>query len=277
MKILITGGAGFIGSKLAYTLTQHEVIIFDNFTTGSIDNIRHIGFTDVIDGDIRNEDDLKKAMIGVDVVYHLAALTDVRASLKDSKPFLDVNVWGTKNVVDTAIEAGVERIIFTSSAAVYGSGKSLETLDVEPENPYGCSKHIGEKYLLDACRGTKTKGVCMRLFNVTGKNSVCDKFLDAILNDEEINVFGGEQTRDFISFLDVVSALVMIGVVPELSKNIFNVGSGKSISVDKLIDHISDSTGKIPKIVRHPLIEGEVMKSECLSSGLSYYGWKPMF
>jgi UDP-glucose 4-epimerase len=231
----------------------------------------------VIDGDIRNEADLKKAMVGVDLVYHLAALTDVRASLEDSKPFLDVNVWGTKNVVDAAIEAGVKRIIFTSSAAVYGSGKSAETLDVEPENPYGCSKHIGEKYLLDACEGTKTEGICVRLFNVTGKHSVYDKFYHGIMHEQEIHVFGGEQTRDFISLPDVISSLAMLGIVDNLVSKIFNVGSCESISINDLVEKIAKSTNKKPKVVYHPMIEGEVLESECESTNLAKYGWAPLF
>ncbi|MCA0389025.1 MAG: NAD-dependent epimerase/dehydratase family protein [Bacteroidetes bacterium] len=221
MKLLITGGAGFIGSHMAENFSNKgwEVVVLDNFLTGKRENLSHIsGNLKIVEGDIRNASIVNEVMAGCDAVIHLAALASVPASFKNPVETYEVNFMGTQNVLEAALQHKVKRVTFASSSAVYGDTEILPITEENPDNPlspYGVSKLLGEKL----CRFYNTafglSVVIFRFFNVYGPrqnpfseySAVIPKFLSIIKDGGTPVIFGdGEQTRDFIYISDLVHA-----------------------------------------------------------------------
>lgn len=221
MKLLITGGAGFIGSHMAENFANKgwEVVVLDNFLTGKRENLSHISRNlTIVEGDIRDTSIVNRTMSGCDAVIHLAALASVPASFKDPVGTYEVNFMGTQNILEAAHQNKVKRVTFASSSAVYGDTQTFPITEENPDNPlspYGVSKLLGEKL----CRFYNTAFglpvTIFRFFNVYGPrqnpfseySAVIPKFLSIIKDGGTPVIFGdGEQTRDFIYISDLVRA-----------------------------------------------------------------------
>jgi len=239
MKLLITGGAGFIGSHMAENFANKgwEVVVLDNFLTGKRENLSHIsGNLTIVEGDIRDTSIVNKTMVGCDAVIHLAALASVPASFKDPVGTYEVNFMGTQNILEAARQNKVKKLTFASSSAVYGDTQTFPITEGNPDNPlspYGVSKLLGEKL----CRFYNTAFglpvTIFRFFNVYGPrqnpfseySAVIPKFLSIIKDGGTPVIFGdGEQTRDFIYISDLVRAHEKALERIEESKNQSNEG-----------------------------------------------------
>ena len=273
-KILVTGGAGFIGSHLALELLKrkHKVVIFDNLSSGKIANLREIskktGF-EFIEGDIRDENKLESAFMGVDAVIHLAALIDISASITDPALTNEVNVTGTLNVLREAAKSKVRRFVFASSTAVYGDSKTLpinEKVIVDPISPYAASKLAGEAYCRAFMGSYGLSTVVLRFFNVYGPRSenspycgVITKFLKQANKGEAINIYGdGKQTRDFIHVKDIVEALILSLEAQEVDGETFNICTGIPTSINDLASSVQVATQKDLPITYSPARQGEI-------------------
>ena len=273
---LVTGGAGFIGSHLAEELVRRrfKVRVLDNFSTGKRENLA--SFRDeieLVEGDIRNLKMCRKAVKGMDYVFHQAALASVPHSIED--PFLtnDINVGGTLNLLWTARAAGVKKLVFASSTSVYGDNPDLpkkEEMSGVPLSPYALSKWIGEKYCqaFSLIYGIPT--ICLRYFNVFGPRqdpqspyaAAIPVFITKMLGGERPVIFGdGEQTRDFVFVLDVVEANILAAEAEGVSGEIFNVASAESLSVKALVRGINDVLGKTFEPVHEPPRPGDIRHS----------------
>ena len=257
-KILVTGGAGFIGSHLTLELLKrkHSVVVFDNLCSGKISNLKEIseknGF-EFIEGDIRDESKLKAAFKGVDSVVHLAALIDITASVTDPASTNDVNVTGTLNVLQEAARCKVRKLVFASSTAVYGDTQTLpinENVNVNPISPYAASKLAGEAYCKAFTGSYNLSTVVLRFFNVYGPRSekspycgVITKFLQQANKGEALKIFGdGKQTRDFINVKDIVEALILALEAHEVDGEIFNICTGIPTSINDLARAVQVAT-----------------------------------
>jgi UDP-glucose 4-epimerase len=266
MKILVTGGAGFIGTSLVHALTaEHEVIVLDNLSTGKKENIPDkVTF---MEGDIREYADVERAIDGCEAVFHLAAATDVRNANEDM--VYNTNYHGSKNVFEAAGKINA-KIIFASSAAVYGNAELpvKETAEPKPISMYGKSKLKAER-LLDK------NTFILRFFNVYGPrgNSVINKFCASIPKNYEIMVNGtGFHTRDYVYVTDVVRAL-LLGLE---KKGTYNVGTAVETSIHNIIDMIQDETKTKAAIRFAPENEQEIKRSRAdITKIKTELGWQP--
>jgi UDP-glucose 4-epimerase len=250
---LITGGAGFIGSHLVEGLLArgHKVRVFDNFSTGQRANLGSaLGKIELIRGDVRNLGALGKAMRGVSLVYHLAAVSSVPQSVDDPLTTADVNVGGSWNLFEAARLAKVRRVVFISSASVYGASAAVpfrESARLRGSSPYAASKLIGEQLcgLYWDLYGIET--VAMRLFSVFGPRqnprsqyaNVIPAFATCVLSGKRPTINGdGRQTRDFIYVGDVVRALLAAGSRRGAVNEVINFGSGHQTSIRNLLSSI---------------------------------------
>ena len=275
-KILVTGGAGFIGSHLVNTLVEkgHEVSVIDNLSSATAMSVARlqkakdkISFTE---GDIRNFDLVKKAAEGREIIFHLAAQSDVNKSILD--PFYDaeVNIFGTLNVLRAAKENKVRRVVFFSSAAVYGDAKKFpikEEAQLNPISPYGFSKLAGERYCKYFSDYLGLETFSLRIFNVYGEGSagVIYKFIDEIKRDGKITVFGdGKQTRDFLSVHDVASCclrLIDAEVKGDEKFHYYNLANGKETSLNEIIKILKPLSKRKFEVSYAKQREGDIKKS----------------
>ena len=242
---LITGGAGFIGSHLAEDLLAGggRVRILDNLSSGHLENLAPLrDRIEFIHGDIRNPADLTAAMHGVRYVFHEAALVSVFDSIARPQDNHDINITGTLNVLQAAKNAGVQRLLFASSAAVYGNNPQLpkrESMSPEPESPYAIAKITGEYYLrvFSSLYGLET--VILRYFNVYGPrqdpcsvySGVISKFANTLANDQSPTIFGdGGQTRDFVFVHDFFVRVIELETLAEIMYN--GVHPAKTLKIE---------------------------------------------
>ena len=262
MRYLVTGGAGFIGSHIVESLCAEgaEVTVLDDLSTGNRANIAQLeaspGFR-FIEGSITDPADCALACEDVERVFHEAALTSVPASLDNPLSVNTVNVTGTLNIFLAARDAGVKRVVWASSTAVYGDPEVLptpETVPLDPLSPYAASKAAGEAYAAVFANVYGLPVVSLRYFNVYGPRqdprspyaAVIPLFVSALLGGERPIVFGdGAQTRDFIHVRDVVRANMLASSQPLLpgTGGVFNIGSGKAVSVNDLAGAIAEAVG----------------------------------
>lgn len=253
MKILITGGAGFIGSNIASLLIEkgHEIIIFDNLSSGRLENIEHLNLT-IIEGDILDMKKLSKACQGVDAVYHLAASVGRQKSIDFPQEDSNINLIGTINVLECMKEHHIQRIIYSSSAAIYGE-LMMDTIDehhpINPDSPYGVSKLAAEKMIFAYANLYGFVAIALRYFNIYGQHQKYDLygnvipiFVKRLLNHEPITIYGdGQQTRDFLNVSDVAYANYLALSYPK--SDYFNLGSGTRITIQKLADLLIQNIG----------------------------------
>ncbi len=273
---LVTGGAGFIGSHLVEVLVARgeRVRVLDNLATGRLENLSAVkDSVEFIQGDLRDRVVVSQAMKGVEVVFHHAALASVPLSVEDPLTTHEVNATGTLNVLLAARDAGVRRVVYASSSSVYGDGPQLpkrEEMEPDPCSPYAVSKLAGEHL----CRafwpvyGLST--VSLRYFNVFGPRqdsdspyaAVIPKFVECLNAGERLPVYGdGKQTRDFIPVSSVVEVNMQAATRDEIDGEVFNVGSGKPVSLLDLISLLGEVSGREPRIRFLPERLGDVRES----------------
>jgi len=272
-RILVTGGAGFIGSNLVrqLVLDGNSIIVLDNFISGYKTNLSPYSEVQIIEGDVRDPGAVEKAMKGVDVVFHLAASVGNKRSIDNPLADASVNVLGTIQVLETACKFGVQKIVASSSAGIFGELKTIpikEDHPVEPDSPYGCTKLCEEKLCLSYAKLYDLEAICLRYFNVYGPNQRFDAYGNVIpifvfhsLQMEPLIIYGdGEQTRDFVHVSDVVQANIKAADTVGLS-GAFNIASGKSITINQLVAIISKANKGKTKVEHRPERKGDVRHS----------------
>jgi UDP-glucose 4-epimerase len=294
VKTLVTGGAGFIGSNLVLALLARgdEVRILDNFSTGHRHNLADVeADVDLVEGDLRSYERVHNAVRGVDVIYHQGALPSVPRSLQDPLTTSAVNIEGTLNVLLTARDEGVRRVVFASSSSVYGSSGTLpraEPAAVDPIAPYAVAKLAAERYSVAFARVYESpETVCLRYFNVFGPKqdprseyaAVIPIFIKAILAGEPVPINGdGGQSRDFTYVENVVAANIVAAEAPSdlVSGEVFNVATGNPVSVAQLADTIGEILGRPVRKEHRPTRAGDVRDSWAdLTRASEILGWEP--
>ena len=261
MKSLVTGGAGFIGSHLVDALLGlgHDVIVLDNFSTGRAGNIEHVkNDIEFVECDISQSDGWSKSFRGVDWVFHLAALADIVPSIQDPTGYFCSNVDGTFNILQLARESEVGRFVYVASSSSYGLpniSPTPETAEMDPQYPYALTKYLGEELVMHWAKVYELPALSLRFFNVYGPRSrtsgtygaVFGVFLAQKLANAPFTVVGdGSQTRDFTYVSDVVQALITAAQSSETDA-VYNVGSGATVSVNRLVELLGGEKVFIPK------------------------------
>ena len=291
-SILITGGAGFIGSHLVDRLSlENKVIILDNLSSGSLVNLeRSKNRITFIKGDILNKGLLKDivAEVEVEIIFHLAANTSILKSISDSCNDMSVNIEGTLNLLEACVESNIERLIYSSSGAIFGEAKRLpidEEHHLNPESPYAVSKLAAEKYCFAFHKIHGIPVTALRYFNVYGPRqgnseyaSVASTFLSRIKDDKPLTIFGdGKQTRDFVFIEDIVKANMLVASHPAAVGEIFNIATGKGTSIDLLATIIKQINEQANPIVYHTApVAGEIRHSQAdINKARKLLGYNP--
>ncbi|HET7572822.1 MAG TPA: SDR family oxidoreductase [Gaiellaceae bacterium] len=257
-RVLVTGGAGFIGSNLVRALLERgdDVRVLDNFSTGRRENLAGLDAY-LVEGELRSYERVHNAVRGVEVVFHLGALGSVPRSVQDPLTTSAVNVEGTLNVLLAARDEGVRRVVFASSSSVYGSTAELparESGPVDPISPYGVAKLAAERYCVSFSRVYESfETVVLRYFNVFGPRqnpfsqyaAAVPLFVTAVAEGRPVTIYGdGEQSRDFTYVQNVVEANLLAADAPAANGRILNVAAGAPHSVNELADTIGRLLGK---------------------------------
>lgn len=286
-KIVVTGGLGFIGSHLVERFIENnDVVIVDNQSTGTIENITELDTSriDTTFGSI-NSLNLEEIFEGADYVFHLAAVTSVPQSVEDPVKSNEVNITGTLKVLEAARKTDVKKVVFSSSSAVYGETEVLpisEEVPINPMSPYAVSKATAELYCNVYSEIYDLPTTCLRYFNVFGPKqdpnsqyaAVIPIFIDKLLKNERPTIYGdGEQTRDFISVERIVEANELAAKSKETG--IFNIGLGKSTSINQLFELVKESVKKDINPVYEPARSGEIKHSVADVSKAEAIGFKP--
>lgn len=271
-KVLITGGAGFIGSHIADLASRHaDVRILDNFRSGFRANLQGIPH-ELIEGSIEDDAILSEAMAGINFVFHLAAMISVPESMLNPAECVAVNTLGTLNVLEAAAQAGVKKLVLSSTAAIYGDDPALpkrESLPPCPKSPYAVTKLDGEYYCAMYTALGRLDTACLRYFNVFGPRqnpksayaAAVPIFLSRALAGNEITIYGdGGQTRDFVHVSDIAGANWHAATTLGMS-GVYNVACGKSLSIRELAEQIVKTTGSTSKIIFEPERLGDIRHS----------------
>ncbi len=288
MKALVTGGAGFIGSNVVDRLLARgdSVTVLDNLSSGYRQNLAADPRCHFVEGDVRNARDVAEAMEGADVVFHLAASVGNRRSIDDPVTDAEINVLGTIRVLEEARRQGTGKIVFSSSAGIFGELKTIpirEDHGLEPDSPYGASKLCAEKLCLSYAKLYTLEVVCLRYFNVYGPRQRFDAygnvipiFVFGLLQGRSLTIFGdGEQTRDFVNVGDVVQANLLAADSRGIS-GAFNLGSGTRITINDLLAGIARASGLVPKVEHGPRRSGDVRHSLAdISAAKTALGFDP--
>ncbi|EQA69799.1 SDR family oxidoreductase [Leptospira noguchii] len=261
MKALVTGGAGFIGSHLVDLLLENkfEVTVLDNFSTGRALNLDHVKKKiDLVECDISVQGDWIKKFQSVDYVFHLAALADIVPSIQNPEGYFQSNVTGTLNVLQASRHQNVKRFVYAASSSCYGIPEvypTPETSPIQPQYPYALTKRMGEELVIHWAQVYKFPALSLRFFNVYGPRSrtsgtygaVFGVFLAQKLAEKPFTVVGdGKQTRDFTYVRDVVEAVFAAAQSDKVGE-IYNVGSGATISVNRIVELLKGEVTYIPK------------------------------
>ena len=288
-KILVTGGAGFLGSHLVERLsTANEGSVFDDLSTGSLRNLEAAkAEVRLHRASILQPKALAKALEGEDLVYHLAAKTSVPESVEKPDAYWRTNVEGTLNVLKVAADAGVKRVVFISSAAVYGPSEvvpKVESMRPEPASPYASTKMVGEFACQEISQLKPVETVVLRLFNAYGPRQdpnapyagVIAKFTSAMAQGKRIEIYGdGDQTRDFLYASDAAEAMELAGERPVAGQT-FNLGAGAAVTVNEVARLLSDVTAEPLKAIRKEVRPGDVRHSRAdISRAIEKLGFAP--
>lgn len=286
-KVIVTGGLGFIGSHLVEKLCEDNlVVIIDDQSTGKIENIKHLNISkiDTTMGDITSIN-LEEIFDGTDYVFHEAAVTSVQKSVDDPFTSNEINITGTLKVLEAAKNTDVKKVVLASSSAVYGETESLPLSENEPVNPlspYAVGKTTGELYcnVFSEIYGLPT--ISLRYFNVFGPRqdpnsqyaAVIPIFIDKILKNESPVIYGnGEQSRDFVSVKHIVAANIM--AAESKLTGAFNIGLGKSTTINQLVEMINEIIGKDVKPVYEKERPGDIKHSLADISKAKSLGYDP--
>ena len=280
-NILITGAGGFIGSHLADDLSKdNKVLGLGNFCH----EYKYKGSYDIFYGDVRYLEDVERYIEDCDIVYHLAAQINVDKSIEYPQETLDINLQGTKNILDCSVKYK-KKVVFASSSEVYGGhdGKISETSETKAQSPYAIAKLAADKLCQNYHNLYGLEVYILRCFNTFGPRqsgsrfgAVIPKFAEMIKNDTPPTIFGsGEQRRDYIYVSDVVSAYRLIPTIKELAGQPINVATGVSHSINEIAEMIIKMLGKNIVPVHDKSRGGEVSKLEADISKILSYGWRP--
>ncbi len=287
MRVLVTGGAGFIGRHITeYFQHRAEVRVLDNLRSGLKSNLSGLNCQFMV-GSVLDRDLVREAITGVDFVFHLAAMTSVQESMQKPNECAEINTRGTAIVLQEAARAKVKKLIFSSSAAIYGDNPvipKIESMPTEPKSPYATSKHEGER----CCRSFMDEGrlatVSLRYFNVLGPHqnprseyaAAVPAFIEKAIKNEPITIFGdGQQTRDFIYVKDVVAANAFFALKSEAT-GVFNVACGREITLTDLaltIRNLTKSSSTIDYSLERP---GDVKHSVADLNKTQTAGFRPV-
>lgn len=291
-KILVTGGAGFIGSHFVDRLVKdgYDMRVIDDLSTGNLDNIkRHLnsGKVDFVKGDIRDVSFVKTSLADVDVVVHFAAVTSVPFSVKNPDLTFDVNLFGTLNLIKASIKENVSKFVFVSSCAVFGNPEVLpvrEDQRTNPISPYAESKLIAERYILGFQERNLLRSVVLRFFNVYGPrqgmndySGVITRFIECVKQKAPLLIYGdGSQTRDFVNVHDVVEAVLASVKNGNTEGEVFNVGSGTPTSIKELAETVLDLAGLDLEVRDEKLRAGDIKDSYSdISKAKKVLGYEP--
>lgn len=287
-KVLVTGGAGFIGSNLVRLLVEQgiSVRVLDNLSTGYIKNLETLPI-ELIQGDICDADLVQKAVDGMDVIFHLAAHIGNVKSLEHPREDAQINVLGAVNLLEAARTAGVRRIVYSSSAAIFGELLTMPIAEDHPQNPdspYGVSKLAAEKYMLTFAKLYGLTVICLRYFNVYGIHQRYDAygnvipiFANQLVMGRPITIYGtGEQTRDFVNVKDVAKANFLAATQAQQT-GVYNLGSGSTITINTLANYCQEASGITAVEVRNaPPRRGEVLHCRAdISKAQAELGFEP--
>lgn len=289
MKVLITGGAGFIGSHIVehYQGKADEIRVLDNLRTGYRKNLDGLNCT-FIEGSICDRELVRQAVQGVDYIFHMAALVSVPESMAKIAECIDINCNGLLNVLEEASAAGVKKIVLASSAALYGDNPTVpkvETMYPEPKSPYAITKLDGEYYLEMFRKEGKLQSTSVRFFNVFGPRqdpkgayaAAVPIFIEKAVRGEDITVYGdGTQTRDFIYVKDIVGALTFAAEHPDL-RGTFNAGYGAQMTIEDLAQQIITAAGSSSVVLHEPERAGDIKHSRASAQKLLDAGWLPKY
>lgn len=268
MRILVTGGAGFIGSRLVRRLAERgdTVVVLDSLEGGSLENLGSVeDKIEFVKADVRDATVVDDAARGVDAIFHLAAQVSVPKSIEDPLKDAEINILGTVNLLNAALREKIKKFVFFSSAAVYGDPTEFpikENSLINPISPYGMSKLAAETYCGTFAKLHGLNCVAFRTFNVCGNGGmgVLFKFVQAVKEGKPIAVYGdGEQSRDFIYVEDVVD-----GCVLALEKNcggVYNLATGVEITVNELVSMLGKVAGKDVEVEKIDEMEGDIKRS----------------
>ena len=291
-KFLVTGGAGFIGSNIAHALVQRgdEVRVLDNFSTGFRHNLEGLD-VELLDGDVTNQEEVARAVQGVDFIYHQAALASVPRSVSDPLATNDACVTGTVNVLHEARQAGVQRVIYAASSSAYGDQPFMAKRESDlpaPLSPYAVAKLAGEYYCRAFYQTYGLETVCIRYFNVFGTrqdpnspySAVIPLFITALLEGRQPVIYGdGEQTRDFTYIDNVVhgNLLAAEARAEDVAGNSFNVANGKTVSLNQMLDQLNELLGTNIKPRFEDPRPGDVRDSLAdITSARKFLGYEPV-
>lgn len=288
MRALVTGGAGFIGSNIVKLLYEegHSVVVLDNLSSGYRKNLDPFPDVEFIQGNIRDHIAVARAIQGAEVVFHLAASVGNMRSIENPIQDSEINVIGTLRILEAARYAGVRKVVFSSSAGIFGELKQLpikEDHPVEPDSPYGASKLAAEKLCLAYAKLYGLEAICLRYFNVYGVNQRYDAYGNVIpifayrmLHGLPITIFGdGEQTRDFVNVRDVAIANYKAALLKGIS-GAFNIGSGTAVTISELARVMAEAGHIQPKVEYGPPRKGDVRHSLAdISAARRVLGYEP--
>jgi nucleoside-diphosphate-sugar epimerase len=277
-KVLVTGGAGFIGSNLADELIKQgaKVTILDSLITGFRENLDEIqGDFDFVEGDLNDNEKLRKALEGVEIVFHQAALPSVPRSVDNPRETHDACVNGTFNLLLKSKDAGVRRVVYAASSSAYGNQETLpklETMRPEPLSPYAAAKLMGEYYCQVFNSVYNLETLCLRYFNVFGPrqnpsshySGVISRFVDALMGGKTPIIYGdGETSRDFTYVANIVNANINAAQTTRGIGEVMNVANGERITLNELLEVLKKITGK-PDVNAeyHPERIGDVKHSQ---------------
>ncbi|MGH3072896.1 MAG: SDR family oxidoreductase [Gaiellaceae bacterium] len=289
--VLVTGGAGFIGSNLVQALLERgdAVRVLDNFATGNRSNLEGLGeHVEVVEGELRSYERVHNAVRGVELVFHQGALPSVPRSVQDPLTTSAVTIEGTLNVLLAARDEGVRRVVFASSSSVYGNNGSLpraETQQPDPISPYAVAKLAAERYCVSFHRVYGLETVALRYFNVFGPRqdptsqyaAVVPRFLAAVSDGRPVTIHGdGTQSRDFTYVANVVDANLLAAEAEDARGLVLNVATGRQLSVNELADAIGEALGKPVEKEYLPTRTGDVRDSWAdISAAATVLGYEP--
>lgn len=274
---LITGGAGFIGSNIVEELLRRgeRVRVLDDFSTGKRENIApFLAQIELIEGDLRDLNAVRRAVAGVDIVLHQAALPSVQRSIDDPLTTHAINATGTLHILEAARDVGVRRVVYASSSSIYGDSPTLpkrEDMLPMPKSPYATTKITGEYYCRVFYQVYGLETVALRYFNVFGPRqdpashyaAVVPRFVTALLRGEPPTVYGdGLQSRDFTYVANIVQANLLAATAPAIAGEVFNVACGERYTLLDLLSALNDILGTCITPIHAPARSGDVRHSQ---------------
>jgi UDP-glucose 4-epimerase len=272
-RVLVTGGAGFIGSRLVKRLLEHglQVTILDNLSTGSLENLGEVNAAKFVKGEITDRSLTGRLMVDVDAVIHLAAIVDHETCLRDPELAHEVNVNGTQVLLEEARRREAQRFVYASSAAVYGHATELpirEDSALAPISPYGVSKAQAEQQCLEHAQTYGMRATCLRFFNVFGPrqtarqySGVITKFMKNLRDGKPPVIYGdGLQTRDFVNVQDIVDA-ILLATDSEKATGVFNVATGTETTIEDLALKLISIASQNSKPTYAPPRAGDIRRS----------------